>query len=226
MLAHNALTEELIFGPHGWAETFFPKVRADLYFLFDDGWELDGNATFELDTNKFPSFTGTPAERLAKLNRAIQHAGWRGAALWCRNPADGDAGSRLEDMSQSAGIGYWKIDGGDPDFKLLQLRNEKRIPLTLEHVNGEGPVNGDWKKDGRFGRQSWDSRRMQILRKTDIYRTYDVTSLLSVPTTLDRAAEMLRGAEGHSEVRGLLNVEDEVYMAAVLGCTMGIMRIP
>jgi len=67
---------------------------------------------------------------------------------------------------------------------------------------------------------------MEILQHTDVYRTYDVTSILSLPTTLDRVSEMLKGAEGHSEVRGLLNVEDEVYVAAAMGCTMGILRHP
>jgi len=37
---------------------------------------------------------------------------------------------------------------------------------------------------------------------------------------------MLHGAQGHPDVRGLLNVEDEVYIAAVLGCTMGVLRYP
>jgi hypothetical protein len=67
---------------------------------------------------------------------------------------------------------------------------------------------------------------MEILRHTDVYRTYDVTSILSLPTTLDRLAEMLKGAEGDPQVHGLINVEDEVYVAAAMGCTMGIMRYP
>ena len=58
---------------------------------------------------------------------------------------------------------------------------------------------------------------MQILQHTDVYRTYDVTSILSLPTTLDRLAEMLKGAERHPEIHGLLNVEDEVYVAAADG---------
>src|SRR5207237_168904 len=59
-----------------------------------------------------------------------------------------------------------------------------------------------------------------------VYRTYDVTSILSLPTTLDRISELLRSSAGQPEVRSLLNVEDEVYVAAVLGCTMGVMRHP
>jgi hypothetical protein len=225
-LAHDSMTEDVLFGEKGWAAKFFAKIRKEVYFLLDDGWQVGGTATFELDPKKFPSFTGSPTARLKKLNYAIQNAGWRGTALWCRNTPGGDADHRLEDLSQSAGIRYWKVDIGDPTFHLVRLRNETHIPLTLEHVHGELPINGDWQKDGRFGPQAWDSRRMSILQNTDVYRTYDVTSILSLPTTIDRLAEMLKGSDGHSDIRGLLNVEDEVYLAAVMGCTMGILRHP
>jgi hypothetical protein len=225
-LAHDAMTEDILFGKNGWATAFFPKIRKDVFLLLDDGWQVGGTATFELDSRKFPSFTGSSIERLKKLNHAVEAAGWRSTALWCRNTPGGDADHHLERVSQSAGIRYWKIDIGDPAFNLVRLRDETHIPLTLEHVSGEAPVNGDWRKDGRFGPQSWDSRRMKILQNTDVFRTYDVTAILSLPTTLDRVAEMLKGAEGHSGIHALLNVEDEVYLAAAMGCTMGILRHP
>lgn len=225
-LAHEAMTEKVLLGEGGWVNSFFPNIRKDLYLLLDDGWQVGGTATFELDTTKFPNFTGSFESRLQKLNSAIEGAGWRSTALWCRNTPGGDADRRLENRCESAAIKYWKIDIGDPTFNLVRLRDEKRIPLTLEHVHGELPVNGDWRKDGRFGAQSRDSKRLEILRHTDVYRTYDVTSILSLPTTLDRLAEMLKGAEGNAEVHGLINVEDEVYVAAAMGCTMGVMRYP
>jgi len=59
-----------------------------------------------------------------------------------------------------------------------------------------------------------------------VFRTYDVSTFLSVPTTLDRVAQLLSGAQGRPEAAGLLDCEDEVSMAATLGCTMGIMRHP
>jgi len=195
-LARTAMTEENLFVDSGWAKSFYPKIRSDLFLLLDDGWETGGTATFELDTTKFPSFNGTSSERLRKLNDAVQSSGWRGAALWCRNTPEGSGIHRLETLSDSAAIRYWKIDIGDPVFGLVRVRDEAHIPLTLEHVHGELPVNGDWHNDGRFGPQPWDSRRMTILRNTDVYRTYDVTSILSLPTTLDRLAAMLKGAEG------------------------------
>jgi hypothetical protein len=225
-LARTAMTEENLLSEQGWANSFYPRVRRDLYLLLDDGWEKGGTATFELDTGKFSSFDGDPSARLTKLSNTIQNCGWRGVALWCRNTPQRDGIDRLEAMCDQAGVRYWKIDIGDPEFGLVRVRNDRHIPLTLEHVHGEVPVNGDWRKDGRFGAQPWDSRRMIILRNTDVYRTYDVTSILSLPTTLDRLASMLEGAQGHPEIKGLLNVEDEAYVAAVMGCTMGIMRHP
>jgi hypothetical protein len=225
-LAHEAMTEMVLFGEGGWVNSIFPDIRKDLYLLLDDGWQVGGTATFELDAFKFPDFAGPFESRLRKLNSAIEGAGWRSTALWCRNTPGGDADKRLENRSESAAIKYWKIDIGDPTFNLVRLRDETHIPLTLEHVHGELPVNGDWSRDGRFGPQLSGSKRMEILRHTDVYRTYDVTSILSLPTTLDRLAEMLKGAEGDSDVHGLLNVEDEVYVAAAMGCTMGIMRHP
>jgi hypothetical protein len=225
-LAHDAMSEEILLGSGGWASHLYPRVREDLYLLLDDGWEAGGTATFQLDPSKFPSFKGSSTERLRALNREIERTGWRGAALWCRNTPGGEADFELVSLCGNAGVRYWKIDLGDRDFNLVRARDQARIPLTLEHVHGEIPVNGDWTADGRFGPQTWDSRRMQILRHTDVYRTYDVTSILSLPTTLDRVSELLHTAAGHPELHSLLNVEDEVYVAAVLGCTMGVMRHP
>lgn len=225
-LAHDAMSEKVLLGQDGWASTFHARVHDDLYLLLDDGWETGGTATFELDPIKFSSFKGSNQDRLHALNREIERIGWRGVALWCRNTPGGAADMPLETQCSKAGISYWKIDIGDPAFNLVRLRNDARFALTLEHVHGESPVNGDWKRDGRFGPQPWQSQRVEILRHTDVYRTYDVTSILSLPTTLDRVSEMLRTAAGHTEIRSLLNVEDEVYVAAVLGCTMGVMRHP
>ena len=225
-LARSAMTESNLLGDEGWARTFFPRIRQDLYLLLDDGWEQGGMASFQLDVHKFPSFPGPAAMRLGALNRAIRKQGWRSVAVWCRNPPGADRDRALEAMSQEADVPYWKVDMGDPEFHLTQLARSEAHPLTLEHVHGESPLNGDWRRDGRFGPQPTGSRRQQILANTDVYRTYDVTAMLSLPTTIDRMAEMLQGAQRNPKVTALLNVEDEVYLAAAMGCTMGVMRHP
>jgi len=123
-------------------------------------------------------------------------------------------------------VEYWKIDGGDGDLSVQHLKQTLYPALILEHVSGEGPFNGDWQRDGRFPTQNWDSARIRVLRNTDVFRTYDVSPMLSVSTTLDRVAQTLSGAQGHPEATALINCEDEVYIAATLGCTMGVMRFP
>ena len=225
-LAKGQLREATLFGPKGWLTNFYTKVRSDLYVLLDEGWEEGGYATFIPDGEKFPSLHGTPPEKLKQLNKAVQALGWRGLALWCRDTPGGETDRKLVDWSREAGITYWKIDGGDKTFRVDQVRSQEQVPLITEHVYPEGLLNGDWRKDGRFGPQTWGSPRLEMLRQADVYRTYDTSTTLSIPTTIDRIAELLKASQGHAHVRALLNCEDEVYLAAALGCTMGVMRHP
>ena len=226
-LAKAAFTEDQVFGPKGWAKTFYPQVRQDLFFLMDDGYYTGGSSSMELDERKFPSFAGLPLQRLKLLNQAIKRQGWRGTALWTRGtPNTVEKIEPLLQWSKDAGFRYWKIDGGDGECSVQHLKQKDYPELILEHVSGEGPFNGDWQKDGRFPSLDWNSSRIKVLRNTDVFRTYDVSPLLSVPTTLDRVAQILSGAQGHAEATALINCEDEVYIAATLGCTMGVMRFP
>jgi len=226
--AQQALTEDAVFGPHGWANSFFPAVRADLYLLFDDGLFRDGNASFQVDERKFPSLAGlAPEERIRRLDGMARAAGWRGAALWCRTPPPpGDAADELVRWSLHAGVSYWKIDGGDREFGLIGAAARLHPKLVLEHVQGAGPFNGDWQHGvGRYGAFRDDWHESACLMHSDVFRTYDVSPALSFVTTLDRAAEALRWGNSHA-VRALVNVEDEVCLAATLGCAMGVMRHP
>ncbi len=223
----NANTEDHVFGPQGWAKTFFPQVRKDLYFLMDDGYESGGKSSMELDVKKFPSFSGSPPERLKSLSKAVQNEGWRGLALFCRDtPKTIDEITPLLQWSKDAGVLYWKIDGGDEDYSVQHLKQTVYPELVLEHAGAMGPLDGDWQHDGRFAAQHWSPNRKQRLCNSDVDRIYDITPFLSVPTTLDRLAQMLNGVQGHPEATALINCEDEVYMAAAMGCTMGVMRFP
>lgn len=225
-LARNMLNEHVVFAPKGWSKTFHTRVRSELFLLLDDGWEEGDTASFRLDRTKFSSFNGVAQQRLRALNDSARTDGWRALALWCRNTPGDDGDEQCVSWSKFAGIPYLKIDGGDQSGSMARARSRQGASMTLEHIHRDGCLNGDWKGDGRFGSQPWESQRQQILCKTDVYRTYDTTCVLGIPTTLDRAAELLSGAAGHTEARALLNVEDEVYIAAVLGCSMGVLRHP
>ena len=57
-------------------------------------------------------------------------------------------------------------------------------------------------------------------------RLHDHSPQLGIPTMLDRMAGILDMPKTKPTKTGYLNCEDEVYIAAVLGGTMGIMRSP
>jgi hypothetical protein len=263
---YNNLDEVKLFQDPGWAVSSFDRARSDLYLLFDVGWDTPAGiaieherwrlGSLEVDTGRFPSCTGSPPERLTKLNRLVQSAGWRGAAIWVAPQAVGEGRDgfmydppALEAYyrqrvrwSREAGIEYWKVDvglrAGDIDFRrmLTRIASEEMPELVLEHAVSLGPLNDEatpWAEiaansSGRY--RHWDNggilqRALELLSFSDVLRTYDVTNQLSVATTLDRVAAILAEAPDSSGM-GLLNAENELYLAAALGCTFGVMRHP
>lgn len=183
------LSQEHVFGPTGWANVMYPQVRNNLYLLFDDGWEVrldssrTGNdrrlmGTMLLADDKFPSCTGTPAQRLKKLNQLCLDAGWRGAALWIPAQASGEPGkgNALDSAAlrvyfaerfgwcKTAGIKYLKVDWGyhmkDETFRSLLTALAKQIDpeLVVEHAAGTPPLNDygcpwcskEFRQTGRF----------------------------------------------------------------------------
>ena len=262
----ETLTEKNIFHDPGWAN-FIPKVRKDMYILYDLGWDttpgvnFDGQrwrlGTLELATGKFPSCTGTPAQRLYKLNELTKAAGWRGAAIWLASQAAGDGkdGQMMDEKeleqywrtrarwTRQAGIEYWKVDygarGGNPQFRkmLTKIAAEEAPGMLVEHARGSGPVNDeecpwDTKVYNRKGSyRSWGNgevlkQAVTIAEFSDILRTYDVSAYFSVPTTLDRVAQILAEFSEKPGYSCILNCEDEPYIAAALGTAMGVLRHP
>ncbi|MHC4158529.1 MAG: hypothetical protein ACYSSO_05555 [Planctomycetota bacterium] len=262
----ETLTEKSVFHNPGWAK-YFQKARSDLFLMFDLGWDtpkgvdFDGErwrlGTLELVTEKFPSCTGTPAQRLWKLNQLTKNAGWRGAGIWLASqaPGDGKDGQFMDDKTldeywrerarwtRYAGIEYWKVDygarGGKPEFRkmLTRIAAEEAPGLIVEHGRGSGPLNDEecpWDTENYHrtgGYRNWDNggvlkQAATLAEFNRILRTYDVTAYFSIPTTLDRVAQILAEFSGRSDINCIINCEDEPYIAAVLGCAMGILRHP
>ena len=221
MTGQNMLGDSLF---QNWL-SFYPLIKQDLFFVMDDSWDipLTENKTpnqylgrVELDETRFPQFKGTAAERMQQLAQAVKAKGWKGLGGWvCAKeaPAYGKGSmedywkQRLQELNQ-AGFSYFKVDwgtqanNGDWRKKLTQLGHTYAPNLTIEHA-----------MQGSF------------ISFSDAYRTYDVENVISQPTTIARIANLLTyKAEGNA--KGIINCEDEPYIAAGLGCAMGIMRHP
>ncbi|MDR1426498.1 MAG: hypothetical protein LBJ08_01890, partial [Bifidobacteriaceae bacterium] len=143
-IQRDALDEQLVFGPDGWARDL-PDARADLYLLLDDGWDVpygtkSGRAPFGScvpDPARWPAAApagADPATRLKKLNEMAIAAGWRGLALWIAVQKQGETGKNTATLAEftdywrervlwcrHAGINYWKADWGrhahDPAYR-------------------------------------------------------------------------------------------------------------
>ena len=201
---------------------FYPEVRSDLTFLLDDAFDFPigggkndtHRGSIELDAGRFPSYHGTPAERLAKLSKDVKARGWRDLGLWiCNSRPNVDSLPVTSDeywierlkWSQAAGIGSWKVDWGIgiPGKPLWKFRLTPQARAAAPDIwieqGGAGPVG-------------------------DLYRTYDVGLSVSIPETIRRIAAFL--AKDDPKDHRIINCEDEVYIGAGTGCSYGIMRHP
>lgn len=249
-LARDIMNEESIFGENGLAYQFDADIRKELYFMFDDGWDVDYGihpdaniekfASLNVSSARFPFVLGSPKERLKSLNNAIKEIGWKGIGIWvcsqisgpsCKKPFSIDDDIYwIEKILESkyANVEYWKVDWGtyqeDVSFRkrLTELAKIYYPELTIEHAICVSPLNyfmGSSDMMGRFrNMKHLYEKSLETIKFADVFRTYDVLSELSIPTTLDRIGEEL------SNTNGYLNGEDEVYINACLGLQSGIMR--
>ena len=222
------MVEENFFGDgpyQGWA-SLYPAIREDLFLVLDDSWdnprdrnERDGNpyyGTVQLDTTRFPSFKGAPAQRLKALSDRLTGMGWKGVGGWiCAEKARTSRDvpdsvywpERLRE-AQEGGIRYWKVDWGEEQGngawrkQLSQWGREYAPDLTIEHAMNPA-----------------------FIAFSDTYRTYDVENITAQTVTIDRVAQYLAYAP-EAPALGIINCEDEPYIAAGLGCAIGIMRHP
>jgi hypothetical protein len=247
--ARDSMTQKAIFRDDGWIHQF-PKARTDLYFLLDDGWDVglgvhpdqhyEAFGSLAPDEARFPMFQGNPMERLRAFNEAVKAHGWRGLGIRVAAHNVGkclpETGQGAEDYwtermewCRDAGVHYWKVDWGrhahSAEFrKMLTLLAAKIAPeLIIEHAFCCGPVNAFGNNPRLRGTRFAESNpkiieMADVFRFSEVFRTYDAIYQLSTPITLDRAAFLL-AREG-----GIINCEDDLYLAAALGCTSGVMR--
>ncbi len=247
----DVVCHDILFGDNGLAKTIYPELRKDLYFVLDDGWDLpyDGGKMspgpyfggLVISETKFPGYGDTPQERLKTMVKNIEDCGWKGTGIWiCAQEDEQNRGEtwkeeywreRIE-WSKYAGIKYWKVDWGIYCDKqewrqmITRLADEIYPDLIIEHAFCCPPIN-DWKGTGlNRCTPEFIETCMYTASYSDVFRNYDITEELSVATSLDRIGEFLLAAHTDGKHLGFMNSEDEVYMGASMGLTMGVMRYP
>lgn len=220
----RCLGEAQLFGnekPYGWAY-FHPQARKDLLLVMDDSWDvpLNGNPDYygslQLDPEKFPE-SNAHDEPLKYLADQIRQVGWKGLGGWvCAQESSLFPAETVEEywkkrvqQAQSAGFTYWKVDWGnkaeDPAFRNMQTELSKvwGPDLVVEHA-----------------------MLPSVIPESDCFRTYDVPAIASIPMTMEKLSAIADMPPAKDGCAGLVNCEDEVYMAAAGGYTMGVMRHP
>ncbi|MBE0660302.1 MAG: hypothetical protein IH602_21595 [Bryobacteraceae bacterium] len=255
-VAADRLTESNLFGPEGWAQAFKAVHGDMILLLDRGWNQAPGSAAssgfqssgwMEISEAKFPSLTGGASQRLAKLSDRLRLLGWKGLGITASVIAPAGMASELYFRDQlraghQSGVLYWKLASrGRLDVRaqrdLSELASGEAPNLVIENSFPWGPLNDQINPgsvhamtgSGRF--RTWDQGQiletaLEIAAFSRVFRTGETTPQLAIPTTLDRVAELLLRGGGDRGNDFLLNCEDEAYMAAALGCTMGVMRHP
>jgi len=205
---------------------FYPEARQDLIFVMDDSWDIPFKYTNEygsliLSSDKFPSFANdsiSNKDALKALTTAVKSKGWKGLGGWVwagesemfiNNMSPEDYWIERAKWANYSGFSYWKVDWGkkiyDYDFRkqITDISHKYAPGLNVENAQIDG-----------------------VIPVSDVFRTYDVPAIMSIPMTMDKLKHTLGKYTAKDGYNGLINCEDEVYTAAALGCTMGVMRHP
>lgn len=248
----DAMSEEFLFGEIGVLEKTPREIRDDLIALLDDGWDVPYGAepknisqfgSFELNEERFPSFKGSPAERLKEMSDRVKALGWHGLGLWIAvQMHTGDGRKYSLDEAREylrerlgwcafADVKYlkldWGINGNDVEFRTMINDEAKKIApgMVIEQANLRNFL--DVRYSDRHG-ENYESMKKRIagcLMNGDSFRVYDATPQFRHTTLIARTAEAFGIIAPDADRCGsVINVEDGVYIGASLGCSIGAMR--
>ena len=242
----DALTSGLVFGPTSRFHPLPREYRKGLLFLLDDGWDVPLGmradpvsrklfGTLAPDAEKFGDFGKTPLSRLENLGEKVKSLGYAGLGVWVAAEQGGESAEKehaffenAAKMHEKAGVRYWKVDWGDyaEDSEYRRILSEeahKHAPhLLVDHCVTQRPLAAINKEVGFLER-----RRKTVAARvpfTDVFRPYDVVYPFTEVSTLGQLDEALSAPlpAGH-DLR--VSAGGEEYVAAALGCTLGIMKV-
>lgn len=246
----DAMCEAFLFGNDGVLNQF-DGVRGDMIVVLDDGWDVPFGAkdprlfgSLEVDSERFPSLTGTPVERLKQLSARVREMGYCGLGIWvpAQSPTLEKGRETFRTLEEEqlyweerarwcheAGVLYWKVDWGthadDADYRRMMTESARRYApgLKVEHALIRQPLFEPREPEQEM--LAWRANYLkQTLPVSDYLRTYDVAPEFRYAATLDRTAICLHAAQTVQGDCAILNIEDVAPIGAALGCSLGVMR--
>ncbi len=250
MIMRNHLTQDLL---NELLSGYMQPIRKDLIVVLDDGWDVPPGTksthhnrmgSMCLNPEKFPQFhvPGKPGQSLRKLSDTVQKLGYAGVGLWVSGQIPWDDGTQYtapspetfrqywEERAKEScegGILYWKVDwaaeSNNPELRRIMTEavREYAPGLMIEHALVQQPFT---QPDAAEFEVEQNVIR-QTLPYADFFRTYDIVQEFETVTTLFRCDLKFRMTSPPLYgAKQILNVEDEPYVAAALGCANGIMR--
>lgn len=243
----SAMSEEFLLSDKGVLKNHFKNSREDLIVVIDDGWDVPYDAisfdfktfgSLDLSEERFPSFKGTPEEKLKALSDKIKDLGYKGLGIWvCINCVTEEEDNRFDEAyarkyweeranwCKYADVKYLKIDWGiygrDPEYRALVTESVRKVnpDIMIEHALPFDAYN--------VGMNEEESEKIpKILKCSDFYRTYDVLEGLELSVTLARVYGIVNLSEDKASTPCILNVENELKLGATLNSSVGVMSHP
>ena len=222
-----SITEKSLFDNEksfGWAY-FYPEARCDLYFVMDDSWDVPFDdyekfyGSMILNGEKFPSYADgqNPEKAYKSLSDEFKKLGWKGLGGWIcaqescvysENITDEEYWKKRLQWAQDGGLVYLKLDWG----KKAQNAEFRKWLTDMAHKIAPDVIIEN-------------AMTTEAIETSDVFRSYDVPALFSVPMTMKKLEQLLKNT-AKSGYGGLINCEDELYIAAAIGCSFGAMRHP
>ncbi len=243
------MNDKTLFGEGSMFHVVPEHQRAGIYFLLDDGWDVEGSMDTSVskapfgslipDEEKFPNYGSTPAEKLATMVKKVKALGYAGLGLWVSpqmayepdNATLDDARAYWSERAKwchEAGVKYWKVDWGKHGFDreyievMTDCVKELAPELYIEHAVAQ------WAFGGTFGPDDKVAKKMASnFEVSDFFRTYDVCAPFVDDVTLCRLDALLSNidlSKVKSGCLGYINIESSPVIAAGLCVNMGIMR--
>lgn len=240
----DALTSGLLFGPSSEYHPLPREYRKGMLFLLDDGWDVPLGTradpqslklfgTLLPDAEKFGDLGKNPTARLRALREKCESLGYAGLGVWVAAEQGGDTPegthafyASVARLHHAAGVRYWKVDWGEHAEEsayraILTEEVHKNAPgLLVEHCVTQQPLSAlNATQDFLPSRRRLTAERTPL---SDVFRTYDIVKPFREVCTLGRIDEALTAAAAQGDDL-LICAENEAYIAAALGCTLGVM---